>query len=1519
MSGTFTPGPSTTGTSVVIAGLTPGTSYDFEVTATNAAGTSPPSSVLSGIRPLSGGILPSAPQNLVATGETPTSVSLAWTDPSTGGAPAKTPVGWASTTFTQLSPDTLTVVLNQSTVPDQFATTYPFYGNTPLVANYYWEDVVVAPSSVSGVQIGLGPVGGSATDGVPLFLWGQGGLLSSNGGFGNLGSWAPYVSGSTLCFAFDFVNGMIYGRVGATGFWNNSPTANPTTNTGGLPIPAPLSLLTGVVPSGTLYEFNSSITGHFTTSKFIGTPPAGFIPIDPVGTGVSSFNYTVEYRPTGTTAFTDLPTTTLELETVSGLAMGTSYDFQVFAANTVGRGIASSLLVHSTTVTTVTAPNTPTSLAIGALGTNSATLTWVASSVGSAPINYQTQWSLAGQNVWNNGPSVTVTTAQVTGLSPSTSYDFRVQASNGGGTSGFLMITSITTIASIPTVTWSSAGASPAISLSADKLTVTAGGSSTPYSTPQTVVSSKSLSVGRAAVQFTLVSAPTQNTSLGLVNSAFTFGTTGGNGATANGVGYYMATGVNSQAAQSVYYNNTLVLAPTGGVAADTVGAVITILVDRDAGVWWIQSPAMVAVFGAGAYNNAASVASGGTMDPANGRGGVPIGVVGDLLLCMDSGEGGSVVRVNAGSSPFIGGAVPSGFPPWSGGAAVIVAPGTVNGVATSSTLSTSIGLTWPVPAGTLPMNYIVQFRVTGTTTFATFGTATSPSINVTGLAATTSYDFRVQASNPAGTGGFSTVLAASTTAVQAAPGQVVGVSVGSPTTTSLVATWQPPVSGGTPTSYTVQYKLSTVSTYTSATATTGTSLILSGLVSASTYNVHVFATNNTGSGPVSSPDASGTTQTAVATGNFSVRNGSIIDPNGNVFVARGINLDDGDGTVAVINNAGQPLTTIFPGINFIRLGVYPTSGLGTTAWLYKDPSFYLGFVTELTKAGIVVELDDHSSNGGFWENWIPGGIGGQVSAPPTGAVLQVYLNFWTSMARQFANNPLVWIESLNELNSADNTYALSSIQAISTYQLALYNALRGAGFNNIITLQCGVGGGNPGTVGLGSGLQASVYASMRNVVWTLHSYYTNGNPAGAAAQVAGQATGPVAGGGGGAGYLGAQTITSLDGVMPVIFDEFGSADGNAQSTNGTSIISALQALLPQNIGFAAWAWYPSAQWQMVINGNIPGGPFSLTTWGQEMAALITFAANLSPPSQTTRVVAPLTVPVTTGSWVNDQKLPVAAMLTGFMEYTYLLPQGYSDPANAHVIYPMVFLEHQNSQGGSPYPRDTAGLANQAPFGGAVNTVAWRTAHPAIVVMPLCNQDLDTSGSNGNANFGGYADAPNSGGNEQGVNALYSFMVANFRVDVTKVYSVGQSLGGYGTIANMVDNHRYGTSKNIWTAGWSLSDGLNRATQPVNSTFMETLRGVPIMTCPTPSDNAPDAFDHPMWDYLSGGRARPQKAQYDSGGAAAIRASTTCQYYMVDNPSGGVPWDSSGGDFIHMNADGGDGTALWALLFSFTH
>ena len=155
----------------------------------------------------------------------------------------------------------------------------------------------------------------------------------------------------------------------------------------------------------------------------------------------------------------------------------------------------------------------------------------------------------------------------------------------------------------------------------------------------------------------------------------------------------------------------------------------------------------------------------------------------------------------------------------------------------------------------------------------------------------------------------------------------------------------------------------------------------------------------------------------------FSVAGGKIIAPNGQEFIAYGVNIHDDLLRVAPVS----VIKTVFPKINFIRLAI---GGGNCGGFSCKTPdNVVIPWVNSVTAQHIVVEIENH--------------IPDQRSAP-TGAALAAESAQYASYAVAFADNPYVWFGTDNELNPP----------GVSAEHLATYNAIRGTG-NNAILMMC--------------------------------------------------------------------------------------------------------------------------------------------------------------------------------------------------------------------------------------------------------------------------------------------------------------------------------------------------------------------------------------------------------------------------------------------------------------------------------
>jgi len=197
--------------------------------------------------------------------------------------------------------------------------------------------------------------------------------------------------------------------------------------------------------ASTIDNFVVNGTGEATEpdapSSLVATPASTQMALSwvaPESNGASITDYLVEYKlstePTTWTTFADGTSTTASA-IVTGLTNGTSYDFRVSAINSVGTGAVSSTV---TATPALAVPTAPQSLLAGSSENTQSTLTWSAplSDGGASITDYLVEYKLSTEpTTWTTfADSVSaITGAIVTGLTNSTSYNFRVSAINSVG------------------------------------------------------------------------------------------------------------------------------------------------------------------------------------------------------------------------------------------------------------------------------------------------------------------------------------------------------------------------------------------------------------------------------------------------------------------------------------------------------------------------------------------------------------------------------------------------------------------------------------------------------------------------------------------------------------------------------------------------------------------------------------------------------------------------------------------------------------------------------------------------------------------------------------------------------------------------------------------------------------------------------------------------------------------------------------------------------------------------------
>ena len=251
-------------------------------------------------------------------------------------------------------------------------------------------------------------------------------------------------------------------------------------------------------------------------------------------------------------------------------------------------------------------------------------------------------------------------------------------------------------------------------------------------------------------------------------------------------------------------------------------------------------------------------------------------------------------------------------------------APTFSGSISTSSITSSSVALSWSKATDNVTaqanLQYQVQYKKSSASTWTTAKsyTANITSFTVTGLSASTAYNFRVTVKDEAGNTTYKDASATTSSAADTTPPTFSGsISTSSITSSSVALSWSKASDNVTAQAnllYQVQYKKSSASSWTTAKSYTAniTSFTVTGLSASTTYNFRVTVKDEAGN--TTYKDVNATTEAASTTVDYGINiagtqlTSTLLKP-GYGHVIDGYMIGVGGSIDAFLNTAGDEVT----------------------------------------------------------------------------------------------------------------------------------------------------------------------------------------------------------------------------------------------------------------------------------------------------------------------------------------------------------------------------------------------------------------------------------------------------------------------------------------------------------------------------------------------------------------------------------------------------------------------------------
>ena len=160
--------------------------------------------------------------------------------------------------------------------------------------------------------------------------------------------------------------------------------------------------------------------------------------------------------------------------------------------------------------------------------------------------------------------------------------------------------------------------------------------------------------------------------------------------------------------------------------------------------------------------------------------------------------------------------------------------------------------------------------------------------------------------------------------------------------------------------------------------------------------------------------------------GSFSISDSKIIDPSGAEFIGKGVNVNGPNWPWSRLTVPDLSLISDNWNCNIVRLNCWAQN----PPYVNPANSNMAPIITAFTAKKIVVMVEDHSFTGTY----------------PNAAQLTTSINWWTTIANQYKDNPYVWFNLMNEPGSG-STIPHTWLEVHE----AIIKAIRDAGATNII------------------------------------------------------------------------------------------------------------------------------------------------------------------------------------------------------------------------------------------------------------------------------------------------------------------------------------------------------------------------------------------------------------------------------------------------------------------------------------